>query len=247
MSTELLGQAENTLTSKYKHHKTQNTVDFFINKGWKVVEVLFTKTNILEKKGKQKHLVRMRNDAFKQGNDNVDIIITNSYDGTTCLVLNLGFFRFVCSNGLIVGESLFEEKIKHIGKLFDEKLENAYEKLVASIIPLKDEIDKIKAKELTPKQKYKFAYSCIRKGKNTEGKVIDFRKVLEPLREGDKGNDAWRVFNVIQEKLTDTGIDLVTPAFKRGKKPQKKLRGIGAHNLVEINKFMFDEITKLAA
>lgn len=244
---EILTQTQNDGSSKYKHHKTQDTIDFFVNRGWFVSNISHTKTHKIEKAGKQKHVVRMRNNAFKLNSDNIDILITNSYDGSTCLVLNLGIFRLVCANGLVVGETLFEEKIKHVGMLFDEKLENAYEKLVAAIVPLRDEIETIKKKTLSPKEKYKFASRCIRKGKDTTGKVINFRKVLEPLRDADQGNEAWKVFNLIQEKLTVTGIDLVVPTFKQGKKPQKKLRGIGVHNLVEINKFMYNEIAKMAA
>jgi hypothetical protein len=31
---------------------------------------------------------------------------------------------------------------------------------------------------------------------------IDFADLLSPVREADKGNDLWSVYNVVQEKLT---------------------------------------------
>jgi hypothetical protein len=41
------------------------------------------------------------------------VTFRNGNDGTTALAFNVGAFRFICSNGLFLGQSVFQTKIIH--------------------------------------------------------------------------------------------------------------------------------------
>ena len=68
-------------------------------------------------------------------------MLFNSHDRTKSFSISAGIYRFVCANGLVVSDSVFESyKIKHIGDR-DNDVVNA----VAKITAIKDKLlDKIK-------------------------------------------------------------------------------------------------------
>ena len=48
-------------------------------------------------------------------------VLTNSHDGRNAFTLHAGLFRLVCSNGLVIADTTFEQvKIKHQWYSFDE-------------------------------------------------------------------------------------------------------------------------------
>jgi hypothetical protein len=66
-----------------------------------------------------------------------------------------------------------------------------------------EEFNKLKESELTPAEAIKMAADAarIRFGKDVE---FDVSQLLNIVRDEDKGDDVWTVFNRIQENLTQT-------------------------------------------
>ena len=206
---KLLTQSENLGTKKYNHIKTENVISFFEKNGWQKIA---TSSKFGKNGGnKQFHVVIMENLKFNNLMGNPRIIIGNSYDCSKSLELRLGFFRTICANGLVAGETLYKFNKKHVGNFILEKLLiNEYSKIVAKLNELNSQIQKMSNKILTPKQKFKKAYGIIRQsGYKLNNKVIDFSHVLKAERKADKGNDAFKVMNVIQEKIMRIGIKTI--------------------------------------
>ena len=64
---------------------------------------------------------------------------------------------------------------------------------------------------------------------------LTLEQVLEPLREGDKGNDMWSLFNVVQEKFVRGGLKYKT---NKRSTSMKELRSI--NSLQKVNSELWE-------
>lgn len=140
----------------------------------------------------------------------------NSHNRTKRLMFAVGYFRFVCSNGLIVASGPAETiRTKH--RFSDDKL-NAIMDQVAHIsnrFPLiNNKIDQFKNRELTEVEQAAFALYAL-KGrynyrpampKRFSNTAETLNKLLTVRRKQDEGSSAWAVYNRVQENLV-TGIE----------------------------------------
>ncbi len=56
-----------------------------------------------------------------------EIILLNSHDGSSSYQMLPGYFRAICTNGLVCGQSLGEVRVPHRGNVVDRVIEGAYE------------------------------------------------------------------------------------------------------------------------
>lgn len=93
-------QKFHTLTDKYKLAKTRDIIDRIVGLGFTLDKFVANKTRKKERVGFQKHRAIFTSPLMKATADGVpQLLLTNSHDGTSCIELQLGFFRMVCSNG----------------------------------------------------------------------------------------------------------------------------------------------------
>jgi len=210
---ELLNQREKhgSLSDKYKMLTTQETLKDFTDKGFFIDKVNKGK-HYKEKSGEYAaHIVRLRHNDLKIGNDYIEVVISNSYDGTIPFSINLGIFRLVCSNGMVVGDSVYSASIKHIGQDFYKQVNLYLNEALTKIDVLKLQVEKLKNTELTVNQVKDLANKVflerLKSVKNL--KLIDLENSLVRERLDDLGNDAWTILNVVQEKILRGGIHYV--------------------------------------
>jgi hypothetical protein len=106
----------------------------------------------------------------------------------------------------------------------------------------------MKQRILTDEEKMKLALDAmtLRSGKLPEGSVIGYddetlRDMLTPKRTADQGDDLWKVFNVIQEKVTQGGFS----AALRGAKVRKVRKIKSFEKDLKVNKELFKLATAL--
>ena len=58
------------------------------------------------RRGYTKHMLRLRRNGEINGQHVPEIILLNSHDGTSSYQMLPGYFRFVCQNGCVCGQSL---------------------------------------------------------------------------------------------------------------------------------------------
>lgn len=94
--------------------------------------------------------------------------------------------------------------MRHSGYSFGE-LQNTIREMVNNIPNTIETLNNFKKKILTEQEKMELALKSIeiRFGEETEVTPID---LLEAIREEDKKDDLWTIFNVIQEKLIRGGF-----------------------------------------
>lgn len=208
--TELMNQAPALFTEephydvsdKYHFIPTIDVINEIKKNNWHPVSVSEAKVRDEDKEGYQQHLVRFRHfDDLLDPQDNaVELLLFNSHDRSKSFSISAGIYRFVCSNGLVIADSVFESyKIKHLG---DRENDVAHAvKNITDIKPkLMEKIDKLESIHLSELEKESFARSSIplRFDKHLE---INHTDLLIPHREEDTHNDLYTVLNVIQENL----------------------------------------------
>lgn len=203
------------VSSKYLFVNTETIIDDLSKLGWYPV------TAAQRKAKKQdtvysKHMISFQNpDIIIRGADGDDayprIILTNSHDGLQSFQFSVGIFRLVCSNGLVVATDKFSEfKIKHKGYTFQE-LRNIVSETVEDLPNQVEVLNKMRGRKLSEEEKQDLALNAmlIRAGIDLESeKAKQFQydqetldEILEPKRSEDKGDDLWKTFNVVQEKI----------------------------------------------
>ena len=237
------------VSNKYLFVNTETIIDDLEKLGWLPVQAAQRKARKKEGTIFSKHMVAFQNPEIKITSKDGDdayprILLTNSHDGMQAFKFSVGIFRLVCSNGLVVADEQFSDfKIKHKGYSFEE-LRNVVRQAVEDLPNRVQVMNDMKSRILTVTEKRKLAIDAmlIRAGVNTlqyDEETID--EILEPKRKADKGDDLWRVFNVIQEKVTQGEFH----AALKGAKVRKVRKIKSFEKDMKVNKELFKLATNL--
>jgi hypothetical protein len=240
MTTEIntLDQKLPTLSDKYKLAKTSEMVKRIEGLGFTMDKFVALKTRKKERQGFQKHRAIFSSPELKATADGVpQLLLTNSHDGTSSVVLQLGFFRYVCSNGLIVGNNIIEPvRVRHSGNDFDERLIVAINHIVAQAHKLTESIDKMKSIVLSDSEILAFQREALQK-RLGDAKIESFSMPVH--RNEDTATDLFTVMNVVQENLIRGGARVIVE--QDGKRKDKAIRRVNSLvSQTEINTMLWD-------
>jgi hypothetical protein len=244
------------VSGKYLFVNTETIIDDLEKLGWLPVQAAQRKARKAEGTIFSKHMVAFQNPDIQITSSDGDnayprILLTNSHDGMQAFKFSVGIFRLVCSNGLVVADEQFSDfKIKHKGYSFEE-LRNVVRQAVEDLPNKVQVMNDMKDRVLTQEEKNKLAVDAmlIRAGiKPNSDKAKEFEydaetieDILEPKREADKGNDLWKVFNVVQEKITQGDFHAALTGAK-----VRKVRKIKSFEKdMKVNKELFKLATAL--
>lgn len=143
------------------------------------------------------------------------IILTNSHDGFNSFKFILGLVRLICSNGLVLCSDEFANlSIRHINYTFDT-LRTVVTDIVEKVPYVVSTMNDMKNTILSNENKKELATAVVKIRKEMddnqqialdEATIMD---ILMPVREEDKGDDLWTVFNICQEKMIKGGFHSV--------------------------------------
>ncbi len=166
-----------------------------------------------------RHVIRMRHQSLARDNGEAfEIILSNANDGTAQYQMLPGFFRFVCMNGLFVGDAFEAVKVRHTGAAMDKVIEGAYT-VLQDAPRLTDAVDRFKGINLNPHQanamatlthmaRFPDAWETGESGRPEliHGKApVDPARLLQTRRSADRATDLWTTFNVLQENAIKGG------------------------------------------
>jgi len=201
------------LTDKYIHIPTDTIVEDIEALGWLPYEVKTVKSRKSNTQIK-KHLVQFFNPSIVINNEEGEadmyptIVCINSHDGSTAVRFEMGVFRMVCENGLVIKSQDFGGfKMRHMGYSFED-LRNYITELVNTLPRVVENLNKFTKFEMTPEAQYDFAMKAVeaRFGEEKQLSKDEIDRLLNSERNEDEGNDLWKVLNRIQEKLTLGGF-----------------------------------------
>ena len=170
----------------------------------KVVEMKIRKRKE-ERQGFQKHRM-LFNTGIETKNGKLQLLVTNSHEGSRALKFQLGFYRFVCSNGLVVGSTIVSPmSIRHT---LDNvvKLNDTISMVMNQSTKVFESIEALQAKQWNQEQIVNFTDKAL----ELRGYVKTKHGILTPdfqaKRTEDLSTDAFTIFNVVQENLVRTGF-----------------------------------------
>ena len=222
---------------------TTRVIDIMATQNWFPTKVTEKATRKPEKKGFQTHIVRFRqpqqNQAIVVGDIVPEIVMKNAHDGTSVFAFMAGLFRFVCTNGMVVADSMFESyKVKHIG-FQDQNVIDAVYSVINSTPRIMDRVSEFKEIVLDTAEQKVFAESALiaKYGQEEEGKELiksyNFDSLIRPIRGADRitsngENTPWNTFNVLQEKLVEKGGNFGVKQMKNSSfvKTHTKVRAV---------------------
>lgn len=242
ITIDTLDQKMPTLTDNYKLVKTGDIVDKVISLGYNVEKFVALKTKKVERRGYQKHRVLFTSNDLTTAladQGKLQLLMTNSHDGTSSVTFQIGFFRYICANGLVAGDFIGEPvRVRHIGNI-EDKIEEAIKIVAERANKLDEAMLKLQSVKLTFERIKEFE---LRAAQLRYDNVID---AVFPLhRPEDNGQVLFEVFNRVQEGLTKGLGAKITD--ENGKvKSIRQLRSFMSDS--EVNSKLFDLALEFAA
>jgi hypothetical protein len=232
-------QASSKTSSTYQFVSTRNILEHVQEQGWKITGAT--------SQGRSPHaqhrvtLVHEKDLALAEDpNHSQDGILRielfNSHNLSKRFMMALGYFRFACSNGLVIATGPSETiRTKH--RFSDNRMEAIMEQIesVSERFPrVLNTINDFKSRELTEveqktfaeyaiKGRYLYRQSLPKKFSNMDSMI---ERMLTVRRDEDKGNSTWEVYNRVQENVV-RGIEGIT----------RPMRGYG--DTVRVNQLLW--------
>ena len=217
------------VSNKYVHANTMTVIEVLANRGWYPTEAKQCRPKKNSSGIRSYHMIALQNPEVKickpvtDSNGNVTeivdcyprIILTNSHDGFNSFKFILGLVRLICSNGLVVcSDEMVNMSIRHINYDF-ETLRRVVTTAIEQVPYIVNTMNTMKNTVLSEEDKKELATAVvkIRKDMDDDQKLdIDeatIMDILNPVREEDKSDDLWTVFNICQEKMIKGGYQSV--------------------------------------
>ena len=162
-----------------------------------------------------KHMIRMRHAGQAQSKPEAnEIILINSHDGASSYQMLAGVFRFVCCNGLVVGDVVEDIRIPHKGNIQGEVIEGAF-RVLDEFEVVSEHTEAMKALQLAPAEEMAFATAALalRFGEQTieqtgghQPAPITARQLIDARRSDDLGNSLWNTLQRVQENVIRGGL-----------------------------------------
>lgn len=124
-----------------------------------------------------------------------------------------GMLRFVCCNGLVVGDIVEDIRIPHKGDIQGEVIEGAF-RVLDEFAAVEEHAEAMKALPLEPREEIAFATAALalrfgeRPLEETGGHrpaPITAEQLNEPRRIDDIGHNLWTTFQRVQENVMRGG------------------------------------------
>lgn len=199
------------LSDRYRFYSTRELIEPLLADSWEVTQAFQVQSRRYNPHGK--HLVRLSHPKLQLGEERLDALIRNSHDGSSRFEFMLGAWRFICSNGIIVGASYASVSIQHT-RAFEAVQERASQ-LIEHAPEVAAVFDAWKAKQLSKDEELALARAAasIRWPDLEEGKwPVDPRSLLMVRRDEDRGGDLWHTFNRLQEAIMVGGVETLQNA-----------------------------------
>jgi len=246
------GHKHESRSDKYVHIPTVNIIEGMVKAGFYPYKAMQSHTRIADRQDFTKHLIRFReaNADMVVGDTFPEVILINSHDGSSAYQLMAGFFRLVCSNGLIVADSMQDAlKIPHKGNIIQEVIDGS-NRIVNGAHRSIEAITRWSQLALTSGEQDAFAEAARTVRFMEDGEVstpITAAQLLAPRRDADRdalpgmvdyrrpAHDLWHTLNVVQENVIKGGL-----RGRRANNTRMTTRAIGSIDAdVKLNKALW--------
>lgn len=205
------------VSEKYTFLPTYQIIEDMEKLGWQVADAKTMKSKNAIQKKYGKHIVMFFHPDIYIKNEEggieayPQIMIQNNHRGWGRFKFEIGIFRLVCTNGLVIKSADYGTFVmRHLGYSFEE-LKQLVEQAIAILPNVVEKINTLSSREMTDKEMRLFAEKAIQ-ARFGEEKLVDaseIQQVLASTREADSGNNLWVVMNRVQEHLVRGGFTTI--------------------------------------
>ncbi|WP_123312553.1 DUF932 domain-containing protein [Escherichia coli] len=213
----IFGEDKHTSRSQnYTYIPTITVLESLQREGFQPFFACQTRVRDPGRRGYTKHMLRLRRAGEINGEHVPEIILLNSHDGTSSYQMLPGYFRFVCQNGCVCGQSLGEVRVPHRGNVVDRVIEGAYE-VVGVFDRIEEKRDAMQSLILPPPARQALAQAALTYRYGDEHQPVTTADILTPRRREDYGKDLWSVaqaaltYRYGDEHQPVTTADILTP------------------------------------
>ena len=211
-------------TSKFQPISTVQAVDHLQNEGWEVFKATEAKTRFPDRRPFVKHQIQLTHPDIKPVNGLQPLVyLQNANDGTSSFSLFAGLFRFICSNGLVIGNSFISARVRHIGNVetIREELQSGAFTVSNQFPSIMEKVEAMSLKVITPEERLAFSALAYQLRRPSSHPILHQGLAVGHTirREGDTGSDLWTHYNRTQE-------DLITGGFHAGRRRARGIRSL---------------------
>lgn len=247
------------LTDRYAPVDTLKAVEILRDFGYVPVQAAQKRSRKEGSSAYAQHMVAFAHTDSLAYADRPEIIAYNSHNGKSSLKLFGGFFRGICSNGLVAGEG-FESKLRHLHTTVSN-FEDLIKEVAATLPTITDKIERMKNTKLYKNDILDFAYDAMslrwemlpegHEDGSCRGAYADTRTaytLLSTRRYEDMDSDLWTVFNRVQENLIRGGAEVVSFTDKNKYGKYRSSRPVGSvDESIRVNRGLWDITEKVMA
>jgi hypothetical protein len=222
---------------RYAYVPSIQPVQMLLDNGWGVYEASQQRARDVGRDPYTKHMLRLRKlDHFVQkGFDGVpEVVLINAHDGTAAYKLFCGYFRFICCNGMIVGNTLGSFTVRHtIGPATSAEVLKAGESIVVEKFPkLLDSVERFKTLTVNTAHQARLAHTAVKLRYGDTVAPFPESDLLACRRDEDRGPTLWNMLNRIQENIMDGGWATRSAMFARRStvKPVERVTAVAKIN-----------------
>ena len=201
-------------SERYTYIPTIEVLRGLCREGFQPFMVAQGKSRLEGKTAYTKHMIRMRHagQATSRHEAN-EIILINSHDGASSYQMLAGMFRFVCCNGLVVGDVVQDIRISHKGNIQGEVIEGAF-RVLDEFEEVQEHTEAMKALQLEQPEEIAFATAALalrfgeRAVEDTGGHrpaPVTVGHLIEARRPEDLDHSLWTTFQRVQENVMRGG------------------------------------------
>jgi hypothetical protein len=201
---------------RYNFVPTTDIIEKMSNQGWQLTEAKQSKTNVDLRRDYGVHIVQFQHPDFfiKDGDGNIEgrptVMFVNSHDGSRPIASDLGIFRLVCSNGLVIKSQDFGGFKERHTKLTNEGVKQLLDEHIGKMSSAVQNINRWNGIEMKALDMRKFATDALllRLGDDRQVEDHEVFSVLNARRDADRTNTLWHVYNRVQENIIKGGFDI---------------------------------------
>ena len=242
----LTTRAAPTVSSRYSFINSAKALDILASYGFHPTAAQQQRSRDKSKAPYAAHMLRFQNEAYRTSEGIPELLLLNSHNRRTSLGLGQGFFRYACSNNVVLATSGIFQRLRH-NAATEAAFENLVKEKAAGLPETMARIERLQNRELPFELRPRLvADMCEARGWKFSSMDFDgkFKKspgaatnqtyftsstlhdLLTSRRDADNRSTVWNIFNRVQECFcsANNGFKPVRVVSTSTKYPEGRLR-----------------------
>ena len=241
-------------SDRYGMMSTYEAMSIILDNGWVPVTAAQVKPRKADNLAYGKHLIAFTNADFEGTEEGKPtLLLYNSHDGTSSFKIMTGFYRFVCSNGIVCGTG-FSHNLRHSkanASSFQAMLDDVMPKFPAMLQRIQqmqevyvDSYQTSYFAEMALDTRWESYYNACKRDEKPKGSFWTYQIANDALRAKrieDQANTAWNIFNRVQEVVLKGRTNILSYSQRHPEGAFRKARAVtSVKATVDINQKLWD-------